>query len=346
MARPRGLLTVRACWWAIEQIRREHASVAGVARQLACSWKTVWRSIRPLLEALDADPARFDGVATLGVDEHVWHHVSPLKRGPKELTGMVDLTRHPDPKDPDKLIVRARLLDLIPGRSGTVYRNWLIERGDAFRAGVQVATLDPFHGYKNAIDDQLDEVASVLDAFHVVKLGGQALHEISRRVQQAIHGHRGRKGDPLCGIPQHPAPIGARIPTEPYVITAWRKRHPIQEIPDGHVFTQPWPAGPTDRRKDHTFDHQYKHDRARRTLKGIDEQVTKAERAVAGTTPVKRNRFVQLTGGSKSVNRALEAKARSLAGLKGYAEVAVMPTGGPSSALSLLRAVPLLGLSA
>ncbi|GAA2147908.1 transposase [Humibacillus xanthopallidus] len=200
VARPRGLLTVRACWWAIEQIRREHASVAGVARQLGCSWKTVWRSIRPLLEALDADPARFDGVATLGVDEHVWHHVSPLKRGPKELTGMVDLTRHPDPKDPDKLIVRARLLDLVPGRSGTVYRNWLIERGDAFRAGVQVATLDPFHGYKNAIDDQLDEAASVLDAFHVVKLGGQALDEIRRRVQQAIHGHRGRKGDPLYGI--------------------------------------------------------------------------------------------------------------------------------------------------
>jgi hypothetical protein len=112
--------------------------------------------------------------------------------------------------------------------------------------------------------------------------------------------------------------IGARIPTEPYVITAWRKRHPGQEIPDGHVFTQPWPAGPTDQRKDHTFYYQYKHDRARRTLKGIDEQVAKAERAVAGATPVKRNRFVQLTGGSRSVNRALEAKARSLAGVKGY----------------------------
>ena len=113
---------------------------------------------------------------------------------------MVDLTRHPDPKDPDKLVVRARLLDLVPGRSGTVYRDWLIERGEDFRAGVQVATLDPFHGYKNAIDETLDEAASVLDAFHVVKLGGQALDEIRRRVQQTIHGHRGRKGDPLYGI--------------------------------------------------------------------------------------------------------------------------------------------------
>jgi hypothetical protein len=112
--------------------------------------------------------------------------------------------------------------------------------------------------------------------------------------------------------------IGARIPTAPYVVTAWRRQHPGQDLPDGHVFTQPWPAGPTDHRKDHTFYYQYKADRARRTLKGIDEQVAKAERAVAGKTPVKRNRFVKLTGGDRSVNRALEAKARSLAGLKGY----------------------------
>jgi transposase len=59
--------------------------------------------------------------------------------------------------------------------------------------------LDPFHGYKNAIDDQLADAISVLDAFHVVKLGGQAVDEVRRRVQQAICGHRGRKSDPLYG---------------------------------------------------------------------------------------------------------------------------------------------------
>ncbi|WP_344087637.1 ISL3 family transposase, partial [Nostocoides veronense] len=129
-----------------------------------------------------------------------WHHVSTAKRGPKELTGMVDLTRHPHPKKPEKMVVRARLLDLVPGRSGPVYKAWLLDRGPEFRCGIEVATLDTFHGYKNAIDDQLDEAASVLDAFHVVKLGMQALDEVRRRVQQAIHGHRGRKGDPLYGI--------------------------------------------------------------------------------------------------------------------------------------------------
>ncbi len=39
---------------------------------------------------------------------------------------------------------------------------------------------------------------------------------------------------------------------------------------------------------------------------------------MAGKVPVKRNRFIQLVGADKSVNRTLEAKARALAGLKGY----------------------------
>jgi hypothetical protein len=34
-------------------------------------------------------------------------------------------------------------------------------------------------------------------------------------------------------------------------------------------------------------------------LRGIDERVTKAEQAVAGKAPVKRNRFIQLSGGTR-----------------------------------------------
>jgi hypothetical protein len=112
--------------------------------------------------------------------------------------------------------------------------------------------------------------------------------------------------------------LGARIPHVPYVIEKWYKDNPGEQIPDGHVFTQPWPAGPTDQRKDQVYYYQYKHDRARRTLKGIDEQVSKAEKAVAGQIAIKRNRFVRLTGATKSVNRELEAKARALAGIKAY----------------------------
>jgi Transposase DDE domain len=112
--------------------------------------------------------------------------------------------------------------------------------------------------------------------------------------------------------------LGARIPDIPYVVTEWRQKHPDQPMPDGLVLTQPWPAGPADRRRDQVIYYQYKADRGRRTLRGIDEQVAKAERAVAGKAPVKRNRFITLTGADKSVNRTLEAKARGLAGIKGY----------------------------
>jgi hypothetical protein len=112
--------------------------------------------------------------------------------------------------------------------------------------------------------------------------------------------------------------LGAKIPDVPYAITQWRREHTDQQPPDGLVLTQPWPAGPKDQRRDQVIYYQYKHDRARRTLRGIDEQVAKAEKAVAGKEPVKRNRFIKLTDATKSVNRELEAKARGLAGLKAY----------------------------
>jgi transposase len=199
IARPRALLTARACRWAIAQLRREHASVLGLARQLGTTWDTVWTSIRPVLEAAAADPARFEGVSTLGVDEHVWHHVStkPIEdggRGPKELTGMVDLTRDAHGR------TRARLLDLVPGRTGAAYSTWLTERGQAFRSGVAVATLDTFRGYRNTIDDDLSDAVAVLDAFHVVKLATAVVDDVRRRVQQDTCGHRGRRNDPLYRI--------------------------------------------------------------------------------------------------------------------------------------------------
>ena len=136
---PRARLGARAIRWAIRQLRFEGATTCGLARQLATTWNTVWSHIKPCLQAASDDPARFAGVRVLGVDEHVWHHQDRHHRGPRELTGIVDLTRgkeHPT----------ARLLDLVPGRSGTAYKNWLEERGEDFRSGIQIATLDPLPG--------------------------------------------------------------------------------------------------------------------------------------------------------------------------------------------------------
>ena len=115
--------------------------------------------------------------------------------------------------------------------------------------------------------------------------------------------------------------LGTRIPFLPDVVREWRDKHPDEQIPDGLVLTQPWPATSSEKARgipDRVVYYQFRHDRARRTLRGIDEQVAKAEKAVDGHAPVKRNRFIKLTGATKTVNRELEAKNRALAGWKGY----------------------------
>ena len=81
---------------------------ASVARRLGVDWHTVWEAIKPLLEELADDPDRLTGVDTVGVDEHIWHHQPRPGKGPKEQTGIVDLTRRNGRP-------RARLLDLVPG---------------------------------------------------------------------------------------------------------------------------------------------------------------------------------------------------------------------------------------
>ena len=107
---------------------------------------------------------------------------------------MVDLTRDEHGR------LHARLLDVVPGRSGTAYAGWLKAQPEGFIAGIKHAALDPFRGYANAIRDELPDAIAVLDAFHVVKLGTQVLDEVRRRNQQDTLGRRGHKDDPLYKI--------------------------------------------------------------------------------------------------------------------------------------------------
>jgi transposase len=91
----------------------------------------------------------------------------------------------------------ARLLDMVEGRSKQAFKTWLTERPDAWRDAVEVVAMDGFTGFKTATVEELPDAVAVMDPFHVVQLAGDALDRCRRRVQQVIHGHRGRKGDPL-----------------------------------------------------------------------------------------------------------------------------------------------------
>jgi len=57
--------------------------------------------------------------------------------------------------------------------------------------------MDGFTGFKTATTEELPEATAVMDPFHVVRLAGDALDTCRRRVQQDLHGHRGRVTDPL-----------------------------------------------------------------------------------------------------------------------------------------------------
>ena len=53
--------------------------------------------------------------------------------------------------------------------------------------------------------------------------------------------------------------------------------------------------------------------------------VDRAEAVAAGTRPLKKDRFVRIDATGKGVDWALVDRARQIAGLKGYADAAIMP---------------------
>jgi len=100
----------------------------------------VWSHIKPCLQAASDDPARFAGVQVLGVDEHVWHHQDRRRRGPTR----AHRHRRPDTQEgaPHGPLERTWSQEGLAPRM----RTWLAERGEDFRAGVRIATLDPLPG--------------------------------------------------------------------------------------------------------------------------------------------------------------------------------------------------------
>jgi transposase len=186
---PRAVLTRRVRLDACEQVGRGQRPVASVARALGAGWNTVMDAVREHGTPLVDDPERMRGVQAVGVDEHVWQHAGAGRRT-ECATGIVDLTGG----------AGSRLLDVVRGRTGKVYGDWLDARGPTWRQNVQVAALDPFRGYRTALAEHLPHATVVVDAFHVTKLAMTAVDEVRRRVQQDTLGHRGRKDDPLYRV--------------------------------------------------------------------------------------------------------------------------------------------------
>ena len=134
-----------------------------------------------------------------GLMRGVWHHQDRRRRGPRELTGIVDHSREGPSHGP---------LEWTWSRVGLApcMRTGWPSAANSFAPVSRSRRWIPSRDRKNAIDDQLQDATSVLDAFHIVKLAGDAPGEVRRRVQQDTTGHRGRKGDPLYQIRRHTRP--------------------------------------------------------------------------------------------------------------------------------------------
>ncbi len=166
-------------------------SVAEVADSHGVSWPTAHRAFIDYAEAALAEPAP---TRVLGIDEtrrarprwvyeqdtRRWVRVDPWD------TGFVDL-------DGDQGLLGQR-----EGRSGATVIDWLKERTPEFRAGIEFVAIDPAAVYASAIRTPglLPNATLVVDHFHLVKLGNDAVTKVRRRVTWDLKDRRGRKTDP------------------------------------------------------------------------------------------------------------------------------------------------------
>jgi len=165
-------------------------AVSEVADAHDVSWPTAHRAFVAHAEALLCEP---EPVKVLGIDETRrakpswaqgadgrWVRLDPWD------TGFVDLSGDQG------------LLGQREGRTSAAVIDWLSERTPQFREALQFVAIDPAAVYAAAIRTPglLPNATVVVDHFHLVKLGNDALTKVRRRVTWDLRDRRGRKADP------------------------------------------------------------------------------------------------------------------------------------------------------
>lgn len=110
--------------------------------------------------------------------------------------------------------------------------------------------------------------------------------------------------------------VGSRIAKTPYDIAEFQNDGGV--LKDGQVFESTQWFGRGDTRRQRRVVYQYREKRARLDLRNIEKQVEKARKVVAGTSAVKKGRFLKITDAQKSVDDVLVESAKQRAGIKGY----------------------------
>ncbi len=149
----------------------ENIPVDTIRKKFGVGWNTVMRAVTAAAAMLvSCSPTR------VGIDETVFTSGRLLTRRRVYTTGLVCLDC-------------TSVVGVAKGRDKAVAGRLLADHApDAI-----VVTCDLFSGFKAAAADT--DATVVADVFHVVRLAVRMIDQVRRRRQNAIHGHRGRKGD-------------------------------------------------------------------------------------------------------------------------------------------------------
>jgi transposase len=198
------------------------ATVVASGRQVGLSWPTVMEAVREQAELVL--PEHLEPVGVLGIDE--------VRRGrpkwrPKDDSRPADDPRTDAPAERERAAAEAGsaqeprsepakarvladrwhvgftdiggtqgMLGQVEGRTADDVAYWLACQPAPWRQRIDCVTIDMCSIFVSAIRRILPHARIVVDHFHVVKLAGDVVDEVRRRVTTTLRGRRGRDSDP------------------------------------------------------------------------------------------------------------------------------------------------------
>ena len=111
--------------------------------------------------------------------------------------------------------------------------------------------------------------------------------------------------------------VGSRITKAPYDLADHFQRHG-DYFTDGQILESARVMGAGKVARSRRVVYQYSFKRHKRDDRTINLMIAKAEKIAAGQVPLKKARFLKVTGAVKQLDQATIDRARQLAGLKGY----------------------------
>jgi len=88
------------------------------------------------------------------------------------------------------------MLGQVEGRTGDDVAYWLATQPAAWRDQVRYVAIDMCTVFVSAVRRYLPQATLIVDHFHVVKLAGDVVNEVRRRITTVLRGRRGRASDP------------------------------------------------------------------------------------------------------------------------------------------------------